>query len=431
MDALRTHKLRSALTIFGVVLGVSVIMLVAALITGFDQQVQENVKQFGADTAFVTKWDQGRHGGPPPLEEIQRKPLTTDDQRALLESCPAIKNVTAFIESDWDVAHSVRTKSGEVTGIDFRGVQSNFGIVYANAATLAGRFISEGDDDIYDNTIAGIFASTVSSANGVTISAANNETIWSLAIGVAGSLASAGAGVAVGGAGSGSGNQVTDTTEALIANSGTDPLAGQEVTGTTSVTTTSGDVDLSATETVSIIAGAGTGAFTVGLGDTAAVAPSIGVSAAVNTITDTVEANIDDSTVTAAGGVSLTASTQPPAGADSIKAVTVAGGLAVGVGEFGSAFPFAGAGSGNTITDRVTASITDGSTVTATSGNVTLSATDSSTIEADGGGVTVGFAAGTTSVTAGAGAGVAKNWITNTTKAYIDSSTVTAEGAVP
>jgi putative ABC transport system permease protein len=146
MDALRTHKLRSALTIFGVVLGVSVIMLVAALITGFDAQIQENVKQFGADTAFVTKWDQGRHGGPPPLEERQRKPLTLEDARALEERCPAVKNVTVFITSDWDVAHSVRTKSGEVTGIDFRGVQANFGLVYANAATLAGRFISEGDD---------------------------------------------------------------------------------------------------------------------------------------------------------------------------------------------------------------------------------------------------------------------------------------------
>jgi putative ABC transport system permease protein len=145
MDALRTHKLRSALTIFGVVLGVSVIMLVAALITGFDAQIQENVKQFGADTAFVTKWDQGRHGGPPPLEERQRKPLTLDDERALQESCPTVKNITAFITSDWDVAHSVRTKSGEVTAIDFRGVQANFGLVYANAATLAGRFISEGD----------------------------------------------------------------------------------------------------------------------------------------------------------------------------------------------------------------------------------------------------------------------------------------------
>ena len=44
LDALRAHKLRSFLTVFGVVHGVSVIMLVAALITGFDQQVQESIK---------------------------------------------------------------------------------------------------------------------------------------------------------------------------------------------------------------------------------------------------------------------------------------------------------------------------------------------------------------------------------------------------
>lgn len=146
MDTLRNHKLRSALTVFGVVLGVSVIMLVAALITGFDQKIQENIKQFGADTAFITKWDQGRHGGPPPPEERQRKPLTLDDARALTESCPAVKTVTAFIMTDWDHAHTVRTKAGEVSAIDFRGVQANFGLVYANAATLEGRFISEGDD---------------------------------------------------------------------------------------------------------------------------------------------------------------------------------------------------------------------------------------------------------------------------------------------
>src|SRR5215470_745070 len=147
MDTLRAHKMRSALTVFGVVLGVSVIMLVAGLLSGFDQKIQENIKQFGADTAFVTKWDQGRHNGPPPLEERQRKPLTLEDAQAVQESCPAVKNVTAFLMTRWDQAHSVRTKAGEVTGIDFRGVQPNFGQVYANAATLEGRFISEGDDE--------------------------------------------------------------------------------------------------------------------------------------------------------------------------------------------------------------------------------------------------------------------------------------------
>ncbi len=146
MDTLRAHKMRSALTVFGVVLGVSVIMLVAALITGFDAQVQENIKQWGADTAFITRFDQGPHGGGRrPKEERERKPLTLEDAQALLESCPALKNVTTWT-TWWEQPHTVRTKSGSVSAIDFRGVQPNFGQVYANAATLAGRFISEGDD---------------------------------------------------------------------------------------------------------------------------------------------------------------------------------------------------------------------------------------------------------------------------------------------
>ena len=145
MDTLRAHKMRSALTVFGVVLGVSVIMLVAALMTGFDQTIQEDITQYGADTALVSRWDQGPHGNDRPLEERQRKPLTLADGEALKESCPAIEDVTTFI-TFWEKPHSVRTKDGTVMAIDFRGIQPNFGVVYANAAVLQGRFISEGDD---------------------------------------------------------------------------------------------------------------------------------------------------------------------------------------------------------------------------------------------------------------------------------------------
>jgi len=146
MDTLRAHKMRSGLTVFGVVLGVSVIMLVAALITGFDAQIQENIKQFGADTAFISRWDQGPHGGGRrPKDERERKPLTLEDAEAIKAGCPAVKNLTTFIIW-WEQPHTIRTKAGSVSAIDFRGVQANFGQVYANAATLAGRFISEGDD---------------------------------------------------------------------------------------------------------------------------------------------------------------------------------------------------------------------------------------------------------------------------------------------
>ena len=145
MDTLRSHKLRSALTGFGVVLGVSVIMLVAALITGFNQKIEEEIKQVGADTASVSKWNQSRNG-PPALEERQRKPLTMEDAQAIRESCPAVRSVTAWLSPGWATSHAIRTKAGEVTAIDFRGVQADFGIVYANATLRGGRFISEGDD---------------------------------------------------------------------------------------------------------------------------------------------------------------------------------------------------------------------------------------------------------------------------------------------
>jgi putative ABC transport system permease protein len=145
MDTLRTHKLRSALTVFGVVLGVSVIMLVSALITGFNQKIEEEIKQVGADTAFISKWNESRNG-PPALEERQRKPLTLEDAQAVRDSCPTVKSVTAWLSPGWETSHTIRTKAGEVQAIDFRGVQPDFGIVYANATLQQGRFISEGDD---------------------------------------------------------------------------------------------------------------------------------------------------------------------------------------------------------------------------------------------------------------------------------------------
>jgi putative ABC transport system permease protein len=145
MDTLRSHKTRSALTVFGVVLGVSVIMLVAALITGFNRKVEEEINRVGANSAFVSKWDQGRNG-PPPLEERLRKPLSMDDAEAIQEGAPAVKSATAWVEPHWDQAHTIRTSAGQVTAIDFRGVQGAFALVYTNANLKEGRFISDGDD---------------------------------------------------------------------------------------------------------------------------------------------------------------------------------------------------------------------------------------------------------------------------------------------
>ena len=51
IETLLEHKLRSFLTVLGVVMGVSVLMLVAALLAGFNQSVVDTISSFGADTA--------------------------------------------------------------------------------------------------------------------------------------------------------------------------------------------------------------------------------------------------------------------------------------------------------------------------------------------------------------------------------------------
>jgi len=93
LDTLRAHKLRSFLTVLGVVIGVGIIIVVAALLAGFDSTVTEAFTGFGADTAFVSKFNMGIHFGRLSGEERMRKPLTLEDGQAILEECPGVKAI--------------------------------------------------------------------------------------------------------------------------------------------------------------------------------------------------------------------------------------------------------------------------------------------------------------------------------------------------
>jgi putative ABC transport system permease protein len=152
LDTLRTHKLRSLLTVLGVVLGVSVIMLVAAIVAGFDKKVTDAMSEYGNDTAFISRFEQGPHNGRRPKEERMRKPLTLEDGEAIQAGCPAVKNTTVSI-SQWEHTHKVQTRDGSVSAIEFRGVFANFAQVYANANVLDGRFFTEAENIHRDKVV--------------------------------------------------------------------------------------------------------------------------------------------------------------------------------------------------------------------------------------------------------------------------------------
>lgn len=83
LDTLRGNKLRSFLTIIGVVVGVITVMLISSIISGIGMAVEEQVKSFGTRSIFVYKYEIGISFGRRSREERMRPNLTLDDALAL------------------------------------------------------------------------------------------------------------------------------------------------------------------------------------------------------------------------------------------------------------------------------------------------------------------------------------------------------------
>ena len=145
LDTLRAHKLRSCLTIVGVVIGVTIIIVVAGLLSGFNSSVTETITGYGADTAFFSK-DPRAHFGRVSEEVRRRKEFTLEDGLALRDKCPDVKAVAISIFANAEES-SIRYGDQEVSVLDYRGTFPEFAEVYANANLKEGRFLSDGDNE--------------------------------------------------------------------------------------------------------------------------------------------------------------------------------------------------------------------------------------------------------------------------------------------
>jgi putative ABC transport system permease protein len=90
LATLRAHKLRSFLTVIGVVIGVLTVMSIASIISGVDMAVRKEVESFGTRAIFIYKFDPGDPVKRPTREERMRKDLTYDDAIAIAQ-LPAVE----------------------------------------------------------------------------------------------------------------------------------------------------------------------------------------------------------------------------------------------------------------------------------------------------------------------------------------------------
>src|SRR5437868_14635024 len=93
LDTVRSNKLRSALTILGVSVGVVTVIFMGSIIQGLNKAFAAQIESLGANTIWATKFDPSG-GHQPTSEEIHRKEPTRSDADASRREAPSIVGVS-------------------------------------------------------------------------------------------------------------------------------------------------------------------------------------------------------------------------------------------------------------------------------------------------------------------------------------------------
>src|SRR2546427_657294 len=93
-DTVRTNKMRSGLTVLGVVIGITSIVGMTAMIRGFDQSLRQMISTVGPSTIFVQRFGITSFANGAEFRELMKRPnLTLSDARALEEQTETVSLV--------------------------------------------------------------------------------------------------------------------------------------------------------------------------------------------------------------------------------------------------------------------------------------------------------------------------------------------------
>jgi putative ABC transport system permease protein len=149
LDTLRANKLRSGLTILGIVIGVMTVITISSVVNGLNSSVEGLVQSLGSNVLFVFRFP--AFGQRPTTEMLTRKQLTYDDAIAMRDlahvvavspalqytdnNAPGRAGVTAIKGGGHDMQNTILTgitpEQKEVKDLDL----------------LDGRFFTEGDQE--------------------------------------------------------------------------------------------------------------------------------------------------------------------------------------------------------------------------------------------------------------------------------------------
>jgi putative ABC transport system permease protein len=144
IDSLRAHKLRSFLTILGIVIGVMTVIGMVSVIQGLNKSFLSELESAGSDMIFVMK-NEAVQMGRRTEEERTRKDLTFEDAQAIEKGAPLVKAVAVSTYVSVFDAVEIKYQSAKSDSAQVIGMNEKWPVVMSLYLPRLGRFITEAE----------------------------------------------------------------------------------------------------------------------------------------------------------------------------------------------------------------------------------------------------------------------------------------------
>ncbi len=145
-ESLRAHKMRSFLTILGIVIGITMVVGMTSLIRGFDQSMTGQIESLGSDTVYLIKWGGRLITSGEEFRRLNARPDITDrDAEAIGRLAESVERVSIMYGAGFPPTQAAvrfsgrRTNQTQVMGIAPRFLEAG------DMELDLGRFISSID----------------------------------------------------------------------------------------------------------------------------------------------------------------------------------------------------------------------------------------------------------------------------------------------
>ena len=145
IDSIRSHKMRSFLTLLGIMIGVTTVIAMVSVVQGINRSFMSELESVGSDLIIISKEEPGIQFGETSEEIRQRKDLTFDDALAVEEECSLVKAVAVQLVIDIFTPLSVKYQNTESQDAIILGMNEQWPQVLTVYLPEKGRFLTKND----------------------------------------------------------------------------------------------------------------------------------------------------------------------------------------------------------------------------------------------------------------------------------------------